>query len=449
VKLHLLSLGCARNQVDSEIMLGLLEKAGWTILDNPSEAEVIIVNTCSFIEAAAQESIDAILELATLKEEGICRRLIVTGCLPERYREKIFHELPEVDSFLGTGAYDKIVDVVEENIVPKICLLPTPAERPMDPADVPRIPTFSHTAYVKVAEGCSRKCTYCIIPKLRGPQRSRPREEIIIEAGRLISSGAKELNLVAQDTTSWGYDLDPPEHPAELLKSLSDLGDNIWIRLLYGHPDRFDGRLIRAIGKERSICPYFDIPIQHVSSEILKKMGRNYNRNDLLVLFQKIRNMIPDAVLRTTIIVGFPGETQKHIEELLEFIEEVRFDHLGVFTYSDEDDLPSHNLPGHIPKKTAMKRFKRVMSAQAGISEKNNEKYIGNELDVLVEEAPEDGVLIGRTWFQAPDVDGITYIHTLDKKFSKSFNAHIGSVVRIKIIDAMEYDLIGEPLWST
>jgi ribosomal protein S12 methylthiotransferase len=446
VKLHLVSLGCARNQVDSEIMLGLLEKAGWTIIDNPSEAEVIVVNTCSFIEAAAQESIDTILELATLKEEGACRRLIVAGCLPERYREKVFNELPEVDFFLGTGAYHRIVDVVEENIVPTICLLPPPEERPMESPDVPRIPTSFYTAYVKVAEGCSRKCTYCIIPKLRGPRRSRPRGEIIIEAGRLIRSGAKELNLVAQDTTSWGYDLNPPEHPAELLISLSNLGDNTWIRLLYGHPDRFDDRLIHAMGKNKGICPYFDIPVQHVSSEILKKMGRNYNRNDLLVLFQKIRNMVPDAVLRTTFIVGFPGETQKHIEELLDFIKEVRFDHLGVFTYSDEDDLPSHNLSGHISKKTAMKRFERIMSVQAGISEKNNEKYIGCELDVLVEEAPEDGVFVGRTWFQAPDVDGITYIRTFDKQFSKSLDADIGSVVRIKITDTMEYDLIGEPL---
>jgi ribosomal protein S12 methylthiotransferase len=210
VKLHLVSLGCARNQVDSEIMLGLLEKAGWIITDNPAEAEVIVANTCSFIEAAAQESIDTILELATLKAEGSCQRLIVAGCLPERYGEKIAHELPEVDFFLGTGAYDRIVDVVEENIVPTLCLLPPPEERPLDPPDVPRLPTTSYSAYLKIAEGCSRKCTYCIIPKLRGRQRSRMPVDIITEAGRLIRSGAKELNLVAQDTTSWGYDLDPP-----------------------------------------------------------------------------------------------------------------------------------------------------------------------------------------------------------------------------------------------
>jgi ribosomal protein S12 methylthiotransferase len=446
VKLHLVSLGCARNQVDSEIMLGLLEKAGWIITDNPAEAEVIVVNTCSFIEAAVQESIDTILELATLKEEGNCQRLIVAGCLPERYQEKIAHELPEVDFFMGTGAYARIVDVVEENIVPTICLLPPPEERPMDSPDVPRLPTSFYSAYIKIAEGCSRKCTYCIIPKLRGRQRSRVPEDIITEAGRLIRSGAKELNLVAQDTTSWGYDLDPPGHPADLLKSLSMIGGDSWIRLLYGHPDRFDDRLIHAIGKEPGICSYFDVPVQHVSSKILKKMGRNYNRDDLLVLFKKIRSIVPDAVLRTTLIVGFPGETQKDMEDLLAFIEEVVFDHLGVFTYSDEDDLPSHNLPDHVSKKSAIKRFERIMIAQAKISGKNNEKYIGCELDVLVEEAPEDGVFIGRTWFQAPDVDGITYIRTFDKQFPKSVNADIGSIVRIKITDAMEYDLVGEPL---
>jgi ribosomal protein S12 methylthiotransferase len=446
VKLHLVSLGCARNQVDSEIMLGLLEKAGWIITDNPAEAEVIVVNTCSFIEAAVQESIDTILELATLKEEGNCQRLIVAGCLPERYQEKIAHELPEVDFFMGTGAYARIVDVVEENIVPTICLLPPPEERPMDSPDVPRLPTSFYSAYIKIAEGCSRKCTYCIIPKLRGRQRSRVPEDIITEAGRLIRSGAKELNLVAQDTTSWGYDLDPPGHPADLLKSLSMIGGDSWIRLLYGHPDRFDDRLIHAIGKEPGICSYFDVPVQHVSSKILKKMGRNYNRDDLLVLFKKIRSIVPDAVLRTTLIVGFPGETQKDMEDLLAFIEEVVFDHLGVFTYSDEDDLPSHNLPDHVSKESAIKRFERIMIAQAKISGKNNEKYIGCELDVLVEEAPEDGVFIGRTWFQAPDVDGITYIRTFDKQFPKSVNADIGSIVRIKITDAMEYDLVGEPL---
>ena len=447
MKLHLVSLGCARNQVDSEIMLGLLAKAGWQMTENPSEAEVIIVNTCSFIETATQESIDTILELATLKQEGACRRLIVAGCLPERYQEKIVRELPEVDYFLGTGAYDKIVDIVEESNIPETCLLPLPEKRPMDSPDIPRVPTSFFSAYVKVAEGCSRKCTYCIIPKLRGPQRSRPLKDIIAEAQMLVHSGVKELNLVAQDTTSWGYDFDSPGHPAELLGALAEIDGKPWVRLLYGHPDRFDDRLIHAIGKNAGICSYFDIPIQHVSSRILKKMGRNYDREYLLSLFQKIRHMVPDAVLRTTLIVGFPGETQKDVRELLEFVKEVRFDHLGVFTYSDEVDLPSHKFPGHVSKKTATKRFDLIMNAQAAISEKNNEKYIGHELDVLVEEAPEEGVLVGRAWFQAPDVDGITYIRTFENPTAlQACDTHAGSLVRVKITDTLEYDLIGEPL---
>ncbi len=427
-------------------MLGLLQKAGWTITNDPSKAEVIVVNTCSFIEAAAQESIDTILELATLKQEGICRRLIVAGCLPERYRESISQELPEVDFFLGTGAYHRIVDAAENGMAQQICLLPPPEERPMDLPDAPRLTTSSYSAYVKVAEGCSRKCTYCIIPKLRGPQRSRPLKDITAEAGRLLRSGAKELNLVAQDTTSWGYDFDPPEHPADMLNALATLDGNPWIRLLYGHPDRFDDRLIRSIGDTQNICSYFDIPVQHVSSRILKKMGRHYRREDLFELFKTIRDRVPDAVLRTTLIVGFPGETPSDVQELLTFIEEIGFDHLGVFTYSDEDDLPSHSLPGHVGKKTALKRFDLIMSAQARISEKKNQKYIGCQLDVLVEDIPEDGVFIGRTWFQAPDVDGITYIRTFDKQFPKSLDVDIGSVVRVKITDAMEYDLMGEPL---
>ncbi|MFO8083579.1 MAG: 30S ribosomal protein S12 methylthiotransferase RimO [Desulfobacterales bacterium] len=445
MKIHLVNLGCARNLVDGEMMLGLLERAGWSFTDNPAEAGVIIVNTCSFIESAAQESVDTLLELATLKKEGVCRRLIATGCLPERYRQEIIQELPEVDIFLGTGAYDRIVDAVEGTIAPDNFLLPPPDKRHPDRSDAPRILTNVYSTYLKVSEGCSRHCTYCIIPKLRGRQRSRPLEDIAAEAENLIRAGARELNLVAQDTTSWGYDLNPPQHPAELLQALSGIDTNVWIRVLYGHPDKYDERLIRTIGQEPGICSYFDIPVQHVSSPVLKRMGRNYSRRDLLSLFQKIRAMVPDAVLRTTLIVGFPGETHQNVEKLLKFIEEVKFDHLGVFTYSDETDLPSHHLPNHVSKRTAMKRFDQVMRAQALISEKNNEKYIGQTFRVLVEESSEEGVFIGRTWFQAPDVDGITYIRTFDKPFSDDCRCDIGSVVSVKITDTLEYDLIGEP----
>ncbi len=444
--MHLVNLGCARNQVDGELMLGRLKNAGYSFTDDPSKGEVIVVNTCSFIEKAAQESVDTILELASLKEEGICRRLIATGCLPERYRREIIRELPEVDVFLGTGAYDRIVDAVQGRVAPDNHFLPPPVGRRLDCSDDPRIITNVHSTYLKVSEGCSRRCTYCIIPKLRGIQRSRPLDDIVMEAEMLIRSGAREINLVAQDTTSWGTDLNPRQHLSELLQALSEIDPRVWIRILYGHPDKFDQRLIHTIGNSPTVCSYFDIPVQHVSSKILKKMGRDYSRRELVSLFEKIRSMVPDAVLRTTFIVGFPGETRNDFEELLNFVEKIKFDHLGVFPYSDETDLPSHRLAGHVSAKTALKRLDRVMKMQAVLSEKNNEKYLGRLLDVLVEESPEPDVFIGRTRFQAPDVDGVTYIQTQDKTLPENLTIDAGSVVRVKIVDAMEYDLVGEPV---
>ncbi len=446
MKIHLNSLGCARNQIDGEIMAGLLEKAGWTIVDDPSEAEVIVVNTCGFIEAATQESIDVILELATLKEEGKCRGLIVTGCVPERYKDSLAEQLPEVDFFLGTGAYDRIVEAAGNLMSSENRLFPPPGERPPDDPDLPRKTTLSYSAYLKIAEGCDRKCTYCIIPKLRGRHRSRPLGDIAKEAKRLVAAGARELNLVAQDSSSWGYDFHPPRHPADLLTTLSELAPgSSWIRLLYGHPDRTDDRLVRTMGNTTGVLPYFDIPVQHASVKILRRMGRNYDGEYLFRLFDNIRNTVPEAVLRTTLIVGFPGETQKDFEELAKFVEKVRFDHLGVFVYSDEDDLPSHRLSEHVSGKTATKRRDAIMKIQKRISEKRNEKYIGQTLDILVEEKPEEGVWIGRAWFQAPDVDGVVYVRSSDERFSKGFDCDIGSAARVKIADAMEYDLIGEP----
>ncbi len=445
MKIHLNSLGCARNQIDGEIMAGLLEKAGWTIVADPSEAEVIVVNTCGFIEAATQESIDVILELAALKKEGNCRRMIVTGCVPERYKESLAEQLPEVDFFLGTGAYDRIVEAAGNLASPENRLFPPPGERPPDDPDLPRKTALSYSAYLKIAEGCDRKCTYCIIPKLRGRHRSRPLADIAKEAKNLVAAGARELNLVAQDSSSWGYDLDPPRHPAELLAALSDLAPNAWIRLLYGHPDRTNERLINTMGNAPGVLPYFDVPVQHASAKVLRRMGRNYDGEYLARLFDGIRNKVPEAVLRTTLIVGFPGETQKDFEELVKFVEKVRFDHLGVFVYSDEDDLPSHLLPGHVSAKTAKKRRDAIMKIQARISESHNENYIGRTLDVLVEENPEEGVWVGRAWFQAPEVDGVVYVGSSDERFSKGFDCDIGSSARVKIVDAMEYDLIGEP----
>jgi len=436
MKLHLVSLGCAKNLVDSEVMLGRLMQAGLTVTPDPEKANLILINTCSFIESAINESIDTILELAKFKQSGACQRLIVTGCLPERFREKITDSLPEVDFFLGTGAFDEIIKVVGSPPNTSRCLLPDPDEIPLLSQDTPRVLSTPSMAYLKIAEGCNRHCTYCIIPKLRGKQKSRQVNDIVAEAHSLISLGVKELILISQDTTCYGKDLKPPTSLAQVLEHITDISNNIWIRVLYGHPESIDDAFIRTVANHKNICSYFDIPIQHASGGVLKKMGRNYSSDNLRKLFDKIRTYVADAVLRTTAIVGFPGETDEDFEELLAFVEDVRFDHFGVFIYSDSEDLPSHKLPGHIPESVAKYRYDRLMTCQSEISLRNNKMYIGNVFDVFVEEAIEENLFKGRTYFQAPDVDGTTYI--------RSEKLDLGSFVSVKITDAHEYDITGE-----
>jgi ribosomal protein S12 methylthiotransferase len=446
-KLYLESLGCARNQVDSEIMIGRLKKAGWALTDDPEQADAIVVNTCSFIESAAEESIDAILELAQYKQDGICKRLVVTGCLPQRYREDILASLPEVDVFLGTGAFNQIVNAVQDPKFTHQCMLPDPDLTSLQQQNDPRDLSIPHLAYLKIAEGCSKSCTSCIIPKLRGRQNSRPIDDIVSEARRLVANGAKEVVLVAQDTTAYGKDLPAPASLSQLVKRLvkikaDDRQGNVepWFRVLYGHPESIEDSFIKTVAAFNNFCHYFDIPIQHVSTSVLKHMGRRYTRKDLYRLFDKIRSQVPDAVLRTTIIVGFPGETDKDFDELLRFAEDVRFDHLGAFIYSDSEDLVSHHLTKHVPPDVARDRYHQLMSAQSGISSENNQKYIGKIVRVLVEESLENHLFAGRTKFQAPEVDGISYVNT----GSLSFGLKIGSFADMRVTDAMEYDLMGE-----
>jgi ribosomal protein S12 methylthiotransferase len=443
MKVNLVSLGCARNLIDSEVMLGRLSKAGWVITQDPGEAETIIVNTCSFIESAVNESIDTILEMAKHKEKGSCKRLIVTGCLPERYREEVITAIPEVDIFLGTGAFDKILEAVEGSLGTLACLLPDPDSLALQRSDTPRMKSSGHIAYLKIAEGCSKRCTYCIIPKLRGKQKSRPPEDILAEARCLIQSGVKELILIAQDTTAYGNDLVPPVTVSQLLERLSGLSDGkgalsdeFRIRLMYGHPESIDDSAIQTIATRQNICSYFDIPIQHASNRVLKRMGRKYARDDLYRLIDRIRATDPDAAVRTTVIVGFPGETDSDFEKLLRFIEDVRFDHLGAFTYSDSEDLPAHNLTGFVPKDIARERYELLMSHQAKISSGINRKYQHRIVNVLVEEMLEDRLFSGRTLFQAPEVDGITYIHSAPLK--------TGCFADVMIRETRAYDLIGD-----
>jgi len=444
-KLYLESLGCARNQVDSEIMLGRLKQSGWEIVLEPETADAIVVNTCSFIEDAADESIEVILELAEYKKSGPCRRFVVAGCLPERYREDILTELPEVDVFLGTGAFDNIVDAVNDSLYSNQCLLPDPDLAPPQRSDSARVRQTKHMAYVKIAEGCSKHCTYCIIPKLRGEQKSRPADEILAEVGDLVASGAKELVLVAQDTTNYGKDLNPPSSLGRLVDQLAGYrgpGGEIvpWYRVLYGHPETIDSDFIRVVAAHSNVCSYFDIPIQHASARVLKRMGRSYDGDTLHRLFDRIRTRVTDAVLRTTVIVGFPGESDKDFQQLLDFVEEVGFDHLGVFKYSDADDLPSHLLNDHVAADVAQDRYDQLMSAQMDISTRNTLKYVGRTLAVLVEESLGNHMYVGRTDFQAPEVDGVTYINASQSRVELT----PGHFATIRITDSMEYDLMGE-----
>jgi ribosomal protein S12 methylthiotransferase len=445
-KVYLESLGCARNQVDSETMLALLRAEGWSVADEPDEADAIVVNTCSFIESAADESIDTILELARHKTHGRCKRLIVTGCLPERYGRDSVDALPEVDLFLGTGAFDRIVAALGGGIKKGTCLLPDPDTIDLT-SSATRKPSTGHAAYLKIAEGCSRGCTFCIIPKLRGRQKSRAPEAIVDEARALIAGGVRELTLVAQETTAYGRDLSygdlsdgPGAHGhdlAGLLATLAELDPSVWIRFLYGHPQSIGSALIEAVAGYANICPYFDVPIQHAAHGVLRRMGRHYGAEDLVRLFDQIRERLPQAALRTTVLVGFPGETDADVDQLARLITRVQFDHLGVFLYSDAQDLPSHGLASHVAPEIARLRLDRLMELQKEISATRLAGLYGQRMTVLVEKMAEPGLYAARTMFQAPEVDGGVLVRSASPLAP-------GTVMAVKIVETLAYDLIGE-----
>ncbi|OQY50424.1 MAG: ribosomal protein S12 methylthiotransferase RimO [Desulfobacteraceae bacterium 4572_89] len=466
------SLGCSRNQVDSEIMLGKLVAAGHQRTDDPGLAQVIIVNTCGFISTASEEAVDVILEMVEFKKSKSCQKLIATGCLAQRYKDdpNLLASLPEVDAFLGTAACEQIVDVVEGRQTTPLTLFPDPSQRRFQDPRTDRELISRGYAFIKVSEGCNRHCTYCIIPELRGIQRSRPVEDICAEASSLVAKGVKEIILTAENTTDYGQDLvgktdlascgsgqiksdqikpDQIESNgigfdgvlSSLSDTLADQDENVWIRFLYTHPKTLGSEVIKIVQSNRNLCSYYDVPIQHAASTMLKRMGRPYSRKDLVELFELIRKLDPKASLRTTLIVGFPGETEEEFQTLLDFIKEVRFDHLGVFIYSDSEDLKSHGLKNHVPKELAEQRHDILMSAQAKISQELNERHVGEIYPVLVEESPEPGVYIGRTMFQAPEVDGMTFIYSQGLEIG---TLEIGTMVRVRITDAYEYDIAGE-----
>jgi ribosomal protein S12 methylthiotransferase len=436
VKVHLTSLGCAKNQVDSEWMLGMFLERGHRLCESPDEADAIIVNTCAFIESAVEEAIDAILELAASRRGGC--RLIVCGCLPERYGRDLAASLPEVDFFFGTGAFDRVADALEADPAGlDRCTLPPPESVRLDHAFAGRIWPRTGFAYLKVAEGCDRRCTYCIIPRLRGRQRSRPPADIMAEATALAASGVRELVLVGQETSGYGRDLKPGRTITELLAALSEQLPSVWLRVLYLHPESVTPDLIRLTAERDNICSYFDIPVQHAADKILKRMGRRHRAADLRRLFNDIRRAMPEAALRTTVMTGFPGESDADMDELLSFITEIAFDHLGAFRYSDSEEIVSHGLAGHVPEDVAAARFDRLMAAQAKISSVRNQRRVGETCPVLLEKQIGGRVFEGRTMFQAPEVDGIIRVECRRP-------AAPGDVVMARVTGATEYDLTGK-----
>lgn len=436
---YLLSLGCAKNRVDSEVILGGLISAGYRPEDDPLKAQLIVVNTCSFIESAAQESIDTILELAQAKDKGACRLLVVTGCLPQRYGRKLAQAMPEVDLFLGSGTFHRLPSLLARRRPgdPQEIHLEPP--RFLMDADTPRVlsgPFYS--AYLKVAEGCSNRCAFCTIPAIRGRYRSRPVDDLLREADWLALQGVRELNLVAQDTTAYGEDRGPTPRLADLLDTLARTGLFSWIRVLYAYPQRIAERLLEVMGTHPSICPYLDIPFQHASERVLQAMGRSGSSAEFIRLVEWIRAKLPTVTLRTTLMVGFPGETDDDSQELYDFVAEVRFQRLGIFAYSPEPGTAAARLGDSVPKRVKTRRLRKLAALQEKISLAYHRRLIGTIQPVLVEgPSPETELLLeGRLASQAPEVDGRVLI--------SCGLGRVGEIVPVRITDAHPHDLVGE-----
>ena len=440
MKILFISLGCDKNLVDTEVMLGLLASRGYEMTDDEQEADIIVINTCCFIHDAKEESIQNILEMAELKKEGKVKALIVTGCLAERYKDEILEEIPEVDEVLGTTAYDKILDAVDaalegdqEVILSDIDALPLPETKRL-------VTTGGHFAYLKIAEGCDKHCTYCIIPKVRGNYRSVPMERLVNEARELAEQGVKELILVAQETTLYGKDLYGEKSLHKLVRALCNINGIRWIRILYCYPEEITDELIQVMKEEPKVCHYLDLPIQHANDTILKRMGRRTTKQELVDIVEKLRSEIPDICLRTTLITGFPGETTEQHEELMQFVDEMEFDRLGVFTYSPEEDTPAAGMPEQIDEEVKEDRQAEIMELQQEIAFDKAEDMIGREVLVMIEgKVADENAYVGRTYRDAPNVDGLIFINTDEELLS-------GDFARVKVTGALDYDLIGELL---
>lgn len=438
----MVSLGCPKNTVDSERVLGDLTASGYDLTPDEKDAEIIIVNTCGFIESAKKESVEAILDMARNKAEGKCKKLIVTGCLAERHTQELLDEIPEIDHMLGVKQYPQLKNIIEDDDFTNRNHVATPAEYYESYTDR-LLTTAFYTAYLKISEGCSNRCAFCIIPKMRGPMRSRSPESILAEAENLAQRGVKEFNIISQDTTMYGFDLAMKDGLIRLLKDMAKIDDLQWIRLLYCYPTFLNSSLIDYMAVEEKLCRYVDVPLQHTHNEILKKMKRQETENGVRKMLDELRFKIPDIALRTTFITGFPGETDDHFKHMVRFLGEMQFDHVGIFTYSDEEGTVAYDYPDRVPEEVKIERKNILMECQKNIVLRKNQEKVGHTKSVLVEgfDAQENYIMTGRLPSQAPDIDGQVILEKCE--------AEPGEIISVSITAAADYDLVAEPTSKT
>lgn len=435
---HIVTLGCSKNDVDSSMMYSLLDKNKYQMVNEPSQADILIVNTCGFIDAAKEESIDTILESVEYKNEGRCKKVLLSGCLAQRYPEELIKEIPEIDGIIGTGNIDYINELLDRSLAGDLFI----KTDNLNSAYIEGIrkEEVNTTEYVKISEGCNNNCSYCIIPSLRGKNRSRKIEDIYSEVEYLVSKGAREIILIAQNTTDYGIDLYAKYSLSNLINKISKIEDLKWIRVLYLYPDHFTDDLIEEFKNNDKLVNYVDMPLQHISDDVLKKMNRKTSKEHIIKTLKNLRKSVPDIVIRTTFIVGFPGESDDDFNQLVDFIEDIKFDKLGVFEYSKEEGTRAASLDEQIPDSIKEERKNEIMAIQSEISAEILSKKIGKRLEVLIEEEVDEENYVGRTYMDSPEIDGVTYVHSAK-------NLEIGSFVKVDVVDSLDYDLVGEIIW--
>ncbi|WP_277218595.1 30S ribosomal protein S12 methylthiotransferase RimO [Peptoniphilus vaginalis] len=432
---HIVTLGCSKNDVDSSMMYSLLDKNKYQMVNEPSQADILIVNTCGFIDAAKEESIDTILESVEYKNEGKCKKVLLSGCLAQRYPEELIREIPEIDGIIGTGNIDYINELLDRSLAGDLFIKTDNLNSAY--IEGVRKEVVKTTEYVKISEGCNNNCSYCIIPSLRGKNRSRKIEDIYSEVDYLVSKGAREIILIAQNTTDYGIDLYSKYSLAKLIKEISKIEDLKWIRVLYLYPDHFTEELIEEFKNNDKLVNYVDMPLQHISDDVLKRMNRKTSKDHIIKTLKNLRKYVPDIVIRTTFIVGFPGESDDDFNQLVDFIEDIKFDKLGIFEYSLEEGTWAASLDEQISNSVKDKRKNEVMAIQSEISADILSKNIGKRLEVLIEEEVDEENYVGRTYMDSPEIDGVTYVHS-------NKELEVGSFVQVNVVDSLDYDLVGE-----